>query len=210
MTGSKQYYKPKQAEEVVTFVDFTPDWLVDCGPANGREAHVFKKHWHDISIIGLEPAPAMFEFAKKDYPGLLLNKAVWDFNGSTECWGIDMDRHSSIARAVGNKKSRSAEVECITIDTLSDVYGPFTSCILWMDIEGAETRALRGARELFGLGSIILANIEVVHGDDGNEDEITRIMRGYGLQLVHEYCHSDFHHDNIYRTTVPLVKDNTE
>jgi hypothetical protein len=50
------------------------------------------------------------------------------------------------------------EVKTRTLDSLSEVYGPFEDAVLWVDIEGSELDALCGAFNL--LKKVRLINLE--------------------------------------------------
>lgn len=195
-----EIYNPGQAEKMIHCVNFLPDWFIDAGPANGNEAHIFKKRWPTISVLGLEPGRASIEDALAlIYPGILIQKAMWSSDCRKAIYKSDQSRSASLMRSEGS--TSSDDVDCVTLATLSATYGPFTNAVLWLDVEGSEIDALEGGRNLILSGAIRLANVEVYDGGGSPEHEgqVNDWMKSVGMGLVLSYERNGFHHDNVYR-----------
>lgn len=191
---SYDHYRPGQAAELIPFINFIPEWFIDCGPGTGREAHVFKQAYPNISILGIEASPDCCNLITADYPGTLLNYAVADVPGLITLDNPHKILHSSIVRS--SSVEYSINIEKTTIDRLCQEFGPFSNAILWADIEGAEILALTGAAETIKRGAIRLLNLEV--GGKEDEDTMDRFCEELGFKKVHSYCFNSYHHDNVY------------
>lgn len=192
---SYDQYRPTQAIELIPLINFTPKWLIDCGPATGREAHVFKQAYPTIEIIGLEASPKACQIIKDEYPGTLINVAVSDRIGFTTLTNPNKVLHSSIVRS--SQVEESITIETTTIDILDETYN-FNDAVLWADIEGAEQLALTGALNTIKRGAIRLLNLEVGEGDEADMDAF---CEGLGFKKVHSYFFNSYHHDNVYEYT---------
>src|SRR5207244_11987481 len=71
----------------------------------------------------------------------------------------------------------------ISWDRLDGMCGPFDRAVLWLDVEGSELRALRGAARLLARGAVDLVNVEVIDrgGDRAALEAVSELLRGAGL-----------------------------
>lgn len=146
------------------------EWFVIGGPARENEAQYLKSKRPNLKCAGFEPNPTLFRmqqegrelyYTDKPFPGILVNCALWDsFEPNLEFMvprgGVDIARGSAV-KVSGNYDT--IKVVGRTLDNLSDQYGPFNNVALWLDIEHAELKALRGAEEL--LKRTLLVNVEM-------------------------------------------------
>jgi len=180
-------YKPNQALKMLYLVNFTPSLLLDCGPADGREAWRFRERWPQLPIVGFEPAAHLYDL--REYPGTLVHKAVWDKAGRAPI--VHGPRQSTLVRT-GDREP----LELVETVRLDEYWLGGNDIVLWMDIEGAELRALEGARKLLEAGAIRLINIEVY---DETQEQIAKFLEQFGLEMVLAYEQAGLHHDEVFR-----------
>lgn len=190
-------YAVLQALDVFPFIDFEPEWLIDCGPGLGQEAHRFKERWPKIKVIGMEPVEHTWRLRQKDFPGVLLNAAVWSGDGAEYLHGCDTEMGASLVYSCLTSKSDPVKVSTISLNTLDYWTGPFNNTILWADVEGSELKLIEGSSSLFSRGAIRLMNLEVHEGEE--ERELDRVCSQLGFEKVFSYAENGAHHDNVYR-----------
>ncbi len=177
---------PNQAaHHVIPFIKFVPQWFIDCGPGSGVEAREVRKRWPRVNLLGLEPSPIGFESASCLFPkngnSTLLNKAVWDSDCKLNLKKPDDLLHSTFRDwETGN----TIEVEARSLDSLDKELGPFDDVLLWMDIEGSEEKALRGASGLFERRVIKAVNIEV---NSETAELLNGLLSQYGFDKRRTY-----------------------
>ena len=76
-------------------------------------------------------------------------------------------------------------VSTVTLDSLDLCLGPFERAILWLDLEGYDYKALRGAPKLLASGRVLLVGIEVRYH---LEEETNPIMRQLLREAGYEHC----------------------
>ena len=129
------------------------DVVLDCGANVG----VFTKMALDAGaskVVAIEPAPENIESFQRNFAAhmaagrvVLVPKGVWD---KDDVLRMSIDPHNTAADSlVINQKptNRSVEVPLTTIDELVKELKLERVDFIKMDIEGAETRALAGARD---------------------------------------------------------------
>ena len=139
------------------------DFLLTLGPGmTGTEAWIFRDHFPNLKIIGAEPQTDRYEFLKDKFPGDLLNCAVAAHEGKTEGWmGHKAGKSDFWLNADENNSKHyiKQEILCNTVDNiLKNVEG---HGFLWMDIEGAEFEALRGALQSMLTRKVLFINAEI-------------------------------------------------
>lgn len=179
-------YNDAQFKIVERFVPKRPDWLILGGPADGNEAQWAEKLWPGIRIIGVEPVLENIQWQlandwPKDY-NLLIQFALGDDNGSTT---INVPENKRAGSCLSDRPGIPRDVPVITIDTLNTLFGPFKNCILWLDIEGWEYKALVGALELFSSGEVTLVNVEILERLTEHTALIEKFFSDFGFKLAH-------------------------
>lgn len=111
-------------------------------------------------------------------------------NASTDGAAVDGNKTNANARFI--------EVNTTTLDTLDDLYGPFDEAVVWLDIEGAEYRALLGAERLLARRSVLLFNLEMLSRVPDLMDGIKMLMTKHGYSAVKEWNVSGSCRDRIY------------
>lgn len=171
-------YAHRQVENVFPYMDGVRQFLL-AGPADGDEAQILHAKYPDVKIWGFEPNVRWLRHQLEiGFPGTLLNYALWHTPGILELQinpGENGDRSASVCRQRSGSIQR---VEARTLDDLSAEYGPFEDALLWLDIEGAELGALRGAANL--LSRVLVLNVEIFADETGPG----ALLRAHGFSEV--------------------------
>lgn len=155
-----------------------PKWFIDLGPGRDPphsirigEAYVAIGTWPDIKVIGVEAYLPHYQMQKEfEFPGTLLNLAVWDKDDEELLIYADSDEvdgkyewMSTIPPVEDSPWANTVTeaVRTVTLDTLETEYGPFEDAIIWADIQGSELKMLQGADKLLKSGRVIALNLEV-------------------------------------------------
>ena len=183
-------YSPGQVRVLFPHVNFRPKWFVLGGPANGDEAQVFCKEFPGCTALGIEPMRQFREFQKdRDFPGTLVRAGLGETFGPAEITTPVMFKDEIRASFVRHIEGHKQRTWLTTVDTLDKQFGPFEDAVLWLDIEGMELPALKGADEtLKRRGSIKLINVEVMPDERPNDlGDIDRFLTNHGFWMIHEW-----------------------
>lgn len=179
-------YSPGQAEILFQFWSPKIEWFVIGGPADGNEAQTIISRFPDVKCVGFEPNATFRhkQISEMQFPGEVHNIALYnDDKEVVLCVPLEDPRSSSLnirhIRHTGAINTNS--VPARRLDHLSNIFGPFNNCCLWLDIEDSESKALQGATKLLESGNVLLANIEMYNKPD---DYLVDFMRQYGLEVV--------------------------
>lgn len=129
------------------------DTVLDCGANVG----VFTRFALDAGaakVVAIEPAPDNVECLRRNFAPeiaagrvVLVAKGVWDRTDELEL-KIEEGNEAAATFVMDLKQvARTARVPLLPIDTLVEELGLERVDFIKMDIEGAEVRALRGARQ---------------------------------------------------------------
>lgn len=200
-------YKFRQASEhFIPFVRVIPKWFIDCGPGSAWEFQAANRAWPNARILGLEPSPVGYRAALNRWPkgGILLPVAAWDRDEPVRLY-YPQDLLHGTAFFDGERNINDdvtpaptddwLEVQGRSLDSLDREYGPFEQVALWMDIEGAERRALRGAKNLLDRGEIVAVNVEV---RPDSYREVKEILTKAGLKFVRDYFACETVRDEVW------------
>lgn len=174
------FYNPGQVKRVFPYLSGI-EWFILGGPATGNEAQVLHEHYPDIKVIGIEPNPINCQFQRdNEFPGQLVEGALWNINyvklGLTKS---DNNLMGHIREYIDS--SSDYPTTSITIDTLSQQYGPFTNSFLWIDIEESEITCLNGAKDLLSNGDIKCISAETLSKTEQNLIDLL-IKYGYSVR----------------------------
>jgi FkbM family methyltransferase len=155
------------------------------------EAWVVREIYPNCLIVGAEASWARYKAIKSyGYPGILIGNVVGEIdgvvkgyvpheNGRADFWlyGGEIDEGAFV----------EGQVESVTIDQIEQTYGPFEgNVLLWMDIEGSELAALKGASGLLSSGKVVGLSVEVrrepMSPGSCTRDEIVDFLRGFGYR----------------------------
>lgn len=193
-----EIYNPGQAQILFSHWPFASpiDWFVIGGPSNANEAQTIAVEYPGIKCIGFDPDPVNIKIQKElFFPGTVHQYALWNKDTKLELT-IKPGNHkvSSVARNFEGDSYDTLQVNARTLDSLNEEYGPFTNCVLWLDIELAEEQALEGATDLL-TNHVKLINIEAY------SEEIRLRL----LKLLGEFGFSPVHYWNT--RSIPGLRD---
>ena len=195
----------KNMEKVISrYVTTPPEFMYDLGIGQRPkfEAKTLKEIWPDMLVIGCEPHPDIYKNRVKDYPGKLLNCAVWSQTGEVDLYLCRRNPEASglYDRSMGYKGK--IKVDCLTLTDLDYIAGSPNNILLWMDVEGVELDILRNSRDLLSSDRIKYINLEVrtrrLHKLDPKPKEILKELDDLGFAFKKRYADTGTHHDRIY------------
>lgn len=145
-------------------IDWHPTVCVQVGVGgNHQEVDVIREAWPDTKFIGMDPLPV------KDYPGVFSQTAVSDFVGEAV---LNVKRRHADGSTLGTLEDRQVRRrDKVRVVTLDSVIGPEIKLqtradrvLLWLDCEGSELAALRGAALCEGekfIDCVSMVNVEL-------------------------------------------------
>lgn len=184
-----EIYAENQLDNIKHLIPAQAKWFILGGPADANEAQRLHSIRPDIKILGCEPNPVPFQIQQaRGFPGELLPIALWD-HSCTKTLSIPSDRDSKQNHRCGSLvkydgDETKIQVNASSLDTLSEQYGPFHDCVLWLDIEESEMTCLAGATGLLSSGKVLLINLEVF---SYLEKPIGDFLKQYGFKEVHRW-----------------------
>jgi FkbM family methyltransferase len=207
-----------------------PRGVIYCGAHVGEDIAPFLTVGFS-SVLAIEPNVTAFDELQKYASGHVkcVNVAVGDHDGREKYYAIkgvptlnsthapSMEYWEKLA---GMKLPQKAlvdelEVACETLDTLVGRY-PADYNVLYMNIQGGELAALRGARALLPKLDVVIAEVNFVprYEDMPVFPEIERFMSeaGYVSALVSRHPLQAFQHGEAYfiNTKSPSLVESTE
>lgn len=208
MSSQRQQYYERY---ICRYIHGSPDLLLDVGVGPKTEWRVLQHQYPQMDMLGLEPHPVTFAQLWAGFPGTLYPLAAWDEEATLTLHHNPQNvGASSVNRSFQMPGATSYQV---TAQPLDAIYARFCQeqgrqyrrILLWMDVEGAETRVLRGAQQLLASGAVRWANLEElrpgvpVPAGWADPRENTRLLAAAGLDRLREYNVHAKHHDVIYR-----------
>lgn len=191
-------YNPGQVCFLFNFLKRAPAWFLLGGPGQGDEGQVIKVAFPDCKVIGWEPCPSLFEWQREgNFPDLLLPSALSDACGAAD-FVVTPDHPMCSTLRAGYRDGGTRQVEAMTLDAADALYGPFDNALLWLDIEGSEMAALRGAVKLFARRAIALVNVEVMLTEEETTGkEMAALMMAYGFEKLDHWDRESGNHIDV-------------
>ena len=195
-------YEPGQLAQIVPYLNKVPSWLILGGPADGDEAQTAVKIYPELRVVGIEPVEAYRHWQLENgWPcgAPLLAGALTDSDSPPL---VSLYQPASNPRAASLMVERGGvvcQVSSVTIDQLDRLWGPFSDVLLWLDIEGYEVEALRGARELFKRQAVMAVNVEVIQRRAQATNALEAFFAEYNFRLAARWNQRDDQfHDRVY------------
>ena len=162
---------------------FNPAAIINAGVSSAPESLIWQWIWPDVPVVGIDPRRKR-RWWKWRYEQAVLG----DGSAATYCGAC----HSIQCRNPGSHLASHHRPKAVTIDEISvSLPGPQ---FLWMDIDGGEVIALRGAEKSFR--RIWWINIEVLDWVPGHVRGIERWLWRHRYALQHT---SEWTGDLLYR-----------
>jgi len=182
--------------EIAKCMKQPPDAFLDMGPGiPNSEAWGARSAWPDCTIIGLEPNEFRFNSMSDVYPGVILRQAVAPkagilsgFTGYSEY----PEKHSDFRIRVAKTRKalyKSADIPCTTVDCLCDEYGPFSSVVIWADIEGSEAGMIAGATQALSSGIVKVVYVEAM---GRSRVKVASLLSPYGFVMKPKVGPNDY------------------
>lgn len=176
-------------------IGYRPTAIVQVGIGlNHAETEVFVEEWPGVQLIGIEAHPKIARAVKAGYPGKVHHAAVGNPREPGEevvLYAKHPHKDGSSLRPFDDDVGGDVEKVLVPLVALSqlqwDEY-PRKGILLWLDCEGSELDALRGAGEF--LDRVDVINIEMTPRPFGAWDDTVDIDdwligRGFLCQWVH-------------------------
>lgn len=186
-------------------LDWRPDLVIQVGVGlSHHEVDVFKQEWPDVGFIGFEPHPEIYEKVSIDYPGRLHRLAIGEEAGSSTLYHPPNHKDSASMFPFyqrGRKQSYHL-VRQVTLDDelMSQALPPHI--LLWLDCEGSELGALRGAPQLLNHTQFINVELTAKPCREGwcSSVEVHTLLSqsGFWLQWLHTQRTSAGQCDVVY------------
>lgn len=149
--------------QVCARLGWAADLVVQVGVGTcHQEVDVLREQWPDVRLIGFEPHHRIVESIRGSYPGDLHELAITNSVGTAL---LNDKRHhidgSTLFPIADQPTCSQLEVKTSTLDELSSSFGicAYDRVLLWLDCEGSELNALKGASKF--LETVDVINIEM-------------------------------------------------
>lgn len=151
--------------------------ILELGSRDAQGAILFKRYFPNATVYTFECNPPAIELCRKNITRsglkdiILVEKAVSDTKGKTDFYAVDQRRMENVgasslfqASAINPEGTRDAqyriEVEAIALKEWADENNVKAIDLLWMDLQGAELKALQGMDELIRHVRFIYTEVE--------------------------------------------------
>lgn len=192
------------AELVITeYIASPPLAMYDLGVGICSEYLTLGEKYPDMRLFGCEPHPDEFRRLSEVFKGDLYCVGISDKIGSPVMYLAEVGNGGSTLFKQENTNKIPFNISTITLDLFDKWAGKPDRILLWMDIEGSELAALRGAPNLMSSGRVKWISAEVI-GDPPklpgypSAAEIDDHLFRRGYVKVREHNHQGSHWDNIY------------
>lgn len=210
-------------KEVARFIDTSSiRTILELGSRDAEVSIALKRAFPKAQVFAFECNPPAIELCRLNIAasGLgditLIPKAVSDTNGTVDFYAIDPVR-TVTPHADGNIGASSMfkanpeypdeqyhqeriEVETTTIAQWANEKGISDVDLVWMDLQGAELKALQGMGELLNRVRILYTEVEFkpLYIDQPLFQEIDQFVRKHGFRLHRKFDRSDWFGDAMY------------
>lgn len=165
-----------------TFKNKEVDVIFDVGSCHALESVELTKKYPNAKVYAFEANPVSYDVCLKNTEGYdsinVINKAINDYDGTCKFYPMDKDKTittwedgnqgaSSLYRANGaydfieKYVQYEIEVPCTRLDTFCKKNDINNIDILWMDLQGAELKALQSLGPLLETVQIIHTELEM-------------------------------------------------
>jgi FkbM family methyltransferase len=180
--------------------------VFDVGACHALESVEFAKRFENAKVFTFEANPVSYEVClenTKDCPSItVVNEAVNDYDGTCKFYPMDKDKTittwedgnqgaSSLYKANGaydhieKYVQYEIEIPCTRLDTFCEKNNIDKIDIIWMDLQGAELKALQSLGHLLDNVQIIHTELEMNPMYDGQclFDDVSQFLLKNGFDL---------------------------
>lgn len=187
---------------VAPYLDRAPKWVVIGGLGDVMEARQCRDRWSDVKILGVDPDPRAIQWQERNgWPSGcgLLPLALSDSVGTAPIRMDSVCCPSMHPRNVARGPVQQVRlVKTTTLDVLDRTYGPFDDCVLWLDLEGWDYTALKGATDLLASGRVMAVNVEVRYDDPPTNAAMRELLVKAGYNLVLAWFRQWWGHNEVW------------
>lgn len=194
---------------------------LDVGSRDAAVAIALEEHCPAASVYAFECNPPAVEQCRENIEGhahiTLVDKAVSDVGGPTDFWAIDAEKSASARWPEGNIGASSLfianpaypheryyqnriEVEAVTLERWAADSGVDAVDLLWMDLQGAELKALKGMGDLLETVRMVYTEVlyQEIYFGQAFADEIDQYLVSHGFRLHTKLNSSSWFGDALY------------
>ncbi len=203
-------------------VNFSSSWTIfDVGSRDGLQSIEFANAFPEGQVFAFECNPDTYPIAAENLRDqqriTLVGEAVNDYSG--ECTFYKIDRSQTVTpHADGNPGASSlflangsysneqyvqtaVTVPCVTLDDFCARSGLAVIDVIWMDLQGAELKALQGFSDR--LRSTRYISIELTHREiyAGQPlfNEVDTFLQSFGFERISQIHPEEWFEDVVYR-----------
>ena len=156
--------------EYLGYLNFVPKsvYLVGVG-MHHEEVDVMREWWGDFELYGFEPSPSVYKAVKDTFPGIIWQYAISDYEGKSKLYTKRSwkDGSSLFEKKLQSDEYNEIEVTVKTLDIMRHIPEVAEPALLWLDCEGSELNALKGAKQF--IQSVSVVNIEQTQHPRGDD-----------------------------------------
>jgi len=171
-----------------------------------QEVDVLREEWPGVAIVGFEANPHIVKSVQKRYPGTIFPMAVVNKVGSIGLHSKKRHKDGSSIHKLNVEHDGDLNIDEVSASTLDAMFpdGPVGNrVLLWLDCEGSELSALKGAVHFVEKVEVI--NVEMTSNPQAEltwckpVDVHTWLRKhGFWLQWTHSNRSSSGQYDAIY------------
>ena len=206
--------------------------IFEFGSRYGEDTCEFAKKYHDAIIYSFECNPEVLPICRKsiaEFPNIVLTeKAVSDEIGTVTFYSIDKEKTittwqdgnqgaSSLFKASGKYEveqyvQKEITVKCTTLNAFVTEHKISSIDLLWMDVQGAELKALKGLGEKLNI--VKCMNIEVefmeIYSEQPLFEEIREFLESKFFKFLGFATKSKYSADAIFVNSEVINDSNRE
>lgn len=185
-----------------------PTMFFDVGIRHGGEWDYFKKELPGIELLALEPHDKERKnFLTKHPTEQVLPYGVWSSNTKKT-----LVTNTGLCPSL-KLSGRGQEIECVTLDWLMEEGFLTNSVFLWIDIEGSELEAFKGATKLLSSGHVPFIYTELRSKDRLRSNswcvdtDVINYLNGFGykVNMIQQEPGKE-HYDALFKLDLEIKK----
>ena len=195
--------------------------ILDVGSLHALEAVQFSKHFANANIYSFEANPESYAVCAENTKNIsqikVFNTAINDYDGECSFYPTDKNKTqttwfdgnrgaSSLYKSNGNYNhiekyvQNEIKVPCTRLDSWAKTNGIDQIDILWMDLQGAELKALNSLGLFLDSVKVIHTELEInpMYEDQCLFKDVYPFLTEKGFKLVHGNVYATFGTDFIF------------